>query len=254
MVVEAVADQKALAVAGVALVLHGLMGVAVEVVVVHRGDQGAGDHGAKGAVPQEGREGVLEDRVACQMLAAVAAVVFAQTAAAVEAVAACRAVEGMVGASQGDPSAKVAEAASGLVVVVGVPPVEVASCRMAAGALVAVACPWRVVVVGAVRRVEMVAPVGTAVAWEAYHQASVAVVAGWVTVAMADPRAEVQVALHPRQREEAPDQPQVVAGEAHQQGVHRQTADGVGLSGPAGSVPPADALLLIRAARPWSPS
>lgn len=273
MVVEAVADQKASAAVGVASVPRGSTGVVAEVVVVHRGDQvvedqgagdqgagdqvagdhGAVDHGATVVVLQGGREGVLEDRVAYQILAAVA-VVFAQTAVVVEAVAACRAVEGMAGASRGDPSEKVVEVASGLVV--AAPLVEAASCQMAAGALVAVveACPWRAVAVGAVHRAGMVASVGTAAAWEAYHQASVVVVAGWATAAMANPRAEVQVALRPRPREEEPDQPQVAVGEAHPQGVHRQTAGGVGPSGPGGSEPPADALLLIHAARPWSPS
>lgn len=264
MVVEAVADQKASAAVGVASVPRGSTGVVAEVAVVHRGDQvvedqgvvdqgagdqGVGDHGATVVVLQGGREGVLEDRVAYQILAVVA-VVFAQTAVVVEAVAACRAVEGMAGASRGDPSAKVVEVASGLVVVA--PLVEAASCRMAAGASVAEACPWRAV--GAVHRVGMVASVGTAVAWEAYHRALVVVVAGWATAAMANPRAEVQVALRPRPREEEPDQPQVAVGEAHPQGVHRQTAGGVGPSGPGGSEPPADALLLIHAAPPWSPS
>lgn len=239
VVVGVVVDPRASVVGVVASVRCG-WSVVVAAEVVHQEDLGA-------------MAAVHQGEGACRILVEVVVVAFDQTAV-VEEVAACQAEEEMVEASQEDPSAKVEEAASGLVV--GVPLVEVASCRMAAGAWVvgAEACPWKVAVVEAVHRVGTVALVGMVAASEACHQAWVVVAEAWAMAALADLRVEVLVALLPGPREEeGRDQPQVVAGEAHPQGVHRQTADGVGPSGPEGSVQPADALLLIRAARPWSP-
>lgn len=217
-----------------------------------------GDLGAMAAVNQGDREGVLVDRGgACRIPVAVAVVaVSVQTAVVVEVVAAYQVVEGMEVASQGDPSVKAVEVASGLVEVVEAPLEEVASYRMAAGASVEVAeaFPWKVVVVVAVHRVGMVALVGRVVALEACRLAWVVAAAGSAVVALANLQVEAQVALFPGPQEEEQGRPLVVEGEAHPRGAHRQTADGVDPSGPGGSVQPADAPLLIRAARPSSPS
>lgn len=248
-----VVGPRALAVVAAASVRCGLSGVVAEAVVAPLGDLGA-----MAAVNQGDREGVLVDRGgACRIPVAVAEVaVSVRTAVVVEVVAAYQVVEGMEVASQGDPSVKAVEVASGLVEVVEEPPEEVASCRMATGALVVVAegFPWKGVVVAAVHRVGMVALVGTVVALEACHLAWVEVAAGLAVVALANLQVEAQVALFPGPQEEEQGQPLVVEGAAHPRGVHRQTADGVGPSGPGDSVQPADAPLPIRAARPSSPS
>lgn len=240
MVAAVVVDPRASVAGVVASVRCDWLVAVVEVVAVHLGDLGAT------AAVHQGEE-------ACQILAVVAAVVFDQTVVAVEVVAACQAEEGMAGASQGDPSAKVVGAASCLVV--EVPLAEEASCQMAAGAsaVEAEACPWKVVVVGPFRRVGTVALVGKVAASEACRQAWAVVAEEWAMVALANPQVEVAW-LPETQGEAGQGQPRMVAGEAHPRGAHRQTADGVGPSEPEGSVQLVDALLLIRAARPWSPS